>query len=192
MAERKKGVNRITKIFLTDYAALLCMLGSTFTGVLLWLFIGKGVGEEKYLWGWHRHEWGDLHLYFSLVFVALFVLHFVQHWKWIRAVAPKQAGQGPRARGFMRIAITTVLTLGIVFALFAAFRGETGRYGEEERGRGGRRGAAGERGSAIGPGWRVEGGGDRVDDRANSYEQPVVGDVRRTGQRVRRRGRWSD
>ncbi len=110
--------DRLRRLFLIDYAALLCILGMTVTGLVIWLFTEKGVAGEKYFLGWHRHTWGNLHLVFSLAFLVLIVTHLVQHWRWIRSVTPKQVG--PRAGNRKRISIllTTIFTLGVVFLVF--------------------------------------------------------------------------
>ena len=136
----KRPGRRQTLLFLIDYSFFLSMAGAAATGVLLWLFIGKGGGEEKYLWGLHRHEWGDLHLYFSLACLLLLTVHFIQHWRWIRAVAPRQAGPANGLRGAGLLVMATVLTLGLVLLGFYAFREDPSAYG---RGGGGWRRQAG-------------------------------------------------
>jgi len=65
------------------------MLVVMFIGILLGFFIARAGGPqaEKYLWGLHRHDWGDLHLYFSLTLVALVIVHFILHMNWIRCMS---------------------------------------------------------------------------------------------------------
>jgi hypothetical protein len=31
-----------------------------------------------------RHEWGDIHFYLAVGFVALMVVHIILHWGWIK------------------------------------------------------------------------------------------------------------
>lgn len=39
--------------------------------------------EERYFLGLHRHEWGDIHLYLSLLLLGLLGLHLWFNWTWI-------------------------------------------------------------------------------------------------------------
>ncbi|MHC4111850.1 MAG: DUF4405 domain-containing protein [Planctomycetota bacterium] len=45
---------------------------------------GLEPGQVKELWSMTRHEWGDIHFYFALFFLALMTLHIVLHWNWIK------------------------------------------------------------------------------------------------------------
>ncbi|MEJ2646860.1 MAG: DUF4405 domain-containing protein [Sedimentisphaerales bacterium] len=45
---------------------------------------GQGVGETKALLSMTRHQWGDIHFYLSILFVALIALHLILHWTWIK------------------------------------------------------------------------------------------------------------
>jgi hypothetical protein len=110
--------DRLRRLFLIDYAAFLCILGMTLTGLFIWLFTEKGEAGDKYFLGWHRHTWGNLHLVFSLAFLVLIVTHLVQHWRWIRSVTPKQVGPRAGNRKWIGILMTTILTLGVVFLVF--------------------------------------------------------------------------
>jgi zinc transporter ZupT len=61
---------------------LISMLISVFTGILLAFLIAKGHGAPdtaKYLWGLHRHEWGDIHTVFTMLMTGLMVLHTLLH-----------------------------------------------------------------------------------------------------------------
>lgn len=41
--------------------------------------------QVKELWSMTRHEWGNLHFYFALCFLAFMVVHIVLHWSWIKS-----------------------------------------------------------------------------------------------------------
>ncbi len=41
---------------------------------------------ELLLFGWDRHQWGDLHLIFSAIFVALVLLHIILHWSQVKCL----------------------------------------------------------------------------------------------------------
>ena len=43
-----------------------------------------GIDEHtRFLLGWGRHDWGDLHFILAVIFVILMVIHIILHWKWI-------------------------------------------------------------------------------------------------------------
>ena len=159
--DARRPPSRTAKLFLVDYASLLCMLGIILSGIVLWLFTEKGPGGDKYFWGWHRHSWSTLHLDFSLLFLILLAIHFVQHWRWIRSVAPKQVRAPGRPRGWAAILITTVLTLGIISVVFfglgdwtASVRSDSGQTTERQGGGGRGRNQANtgyESGAEFGP-----------------------------------------
>ncbi len=46
-----------------------------------------GQDVELYFWGLTRHEWGTVHLLFSLTFLSLLVLHLILHWKTIKNIS---------------------------------------------------------------------------------------------------------
>ena len=147
ISNEKKTSDRQAWLFLVEMAAFVCLVGSAFTGTLLWLLLDKAPEGGKFLWGWRRHQWSDLHLDFSLAFVALAVVHFGQHWRWIRAAAPRQTGRRAGWRGALRAVAAVSVTLAVVFGAFCLLHSGAQRYGE---GRGRRRGVV-ER-SALGGG----------------------------------------
>jgi hypothetical protein len=36
-----------------------------------------------------RHEWGDIHLWVGIAFIATVVAHLLMHWKWLKTVASR-------------------------------------------------------------------------------------------------------
>lgn len=46
---------------------------------------GRGPAQEiKSLWSMTRHEWGDIHFYFAVLFATLMLVHLFLHWTWIK------------------------------------------------------------------------------------------------------------
>ena len=45
---------------------------------------GQGLGRTKALLSLTRHQWGDIHFYFSAAFITLILLHLILHWTWIK------------------------------------------------------------------------------------------------------------
>jgi hypothetical protein len=54
-------------------------------GLLLAFVIPEGrTGRtSKYFLGLHRHDWGDIHLFLSILLLSLLVLHLWFNWTWI-------------------------------------------------------------------------------------------------------------
>jgi hypothetical protein len=62
----------------------LCSLAAI--GLLLAFVIpsGKAASESsKFFIGLHRHDWGDIHLYLSLLMLGLVILHVWFNWTWV-------------------------------------------------------------------------------------------------------------
>jgi hypothetical protein len=71
------------------------LAGALVVGLLLAFVIPRGRGANKYFLGLHRHEWSDIHLYLSLVLVALVVVHLVLNWGWVTKITERMF-QGKR------------------------------------------------------------------------------------------------
>jgi hypothetical protein len=87
---------RMTVNFIVDLAGFIDLLGLIFTGFVIKYVLppgsggrgqelhgGQGAGHIKSLWSMTRHEWGDVHFYMSVVFIALMLIHLALHWTWI-------------------------------------------------------------------------------------------------------------
>ena len=75
------------------------------------------------LWGLSRHQWGNLHFYVSLAFLALMAFHLFLHWRWVWAMiaGARAATQDPalaQARRW-RIGLAFIAFLGLIGLLVA-------------------------------------------------------------------------
>jgi len=57
---------------------------------------GHDIGPDdaagpKLLWGMDRHEWGDVHFWFSVAFLVVMAIHLYQHRYWLRACLTRAA-----------------------------------------------------------------------------------------------------
>ena len=78
--------------YVVDVVMFTLMGAMIFIGVLMSFFLASGpVVDEgsKYVWGLHRHQWGDIHMILSFAFVAFFILHLLLHWNWIKGATRK-------------------------------------------------------------------------------------------------------
>lgn len=79
---------------LIDFVSLLIMLVLAATGLVMRFTLppgtgGRGGGLRSTLWGWSRHDWGNLHAWLSVAIGALLVIHLALHWNWICCVSEK-------------------------------------------------------------------------------------------------------
>jgi len=76
----KKNLKYFTEVLLFVDLTSIAAIG------LLMAFVipsGKQAGDNKYFMGLHRHDWGEIHLYLALFFLALLTIHIWLNWTWI-------------------------------------------------------------------------------------------------------------
>jgi hypothetical protein len=96
---------RVTLNFIVDLISFIVFVGLAFTGFIVKFILPPGTGglgrelsggrgreEVKYLWSMTRHEWGDIHFYLAVGFVALIVVHIILHWGWIKCYFKSMLG----------------------------------------------------------------------------------------------------
>jgi hypothetical protein len=130
---KKSTVNAIV-----DALLVISLLGVLFQGILLGFVIGRGSvpPEQKFLWGLHRHDWGDLHRIFSLAFIGLAILHFILHINWVSCMSKRCVGLHWAAT----LGILVIIAAGILYGSIVLKRAHPGRWGDEEGLRGQGRG----------------------------------------------------
>ncbi len=92
-------MKRTTLNYIIDFIGLINLLCLAVTGFIIKYILppgtggghgygyrgGRGPAEEiKDLWSLTRHQWGDIHFYFSVAFITLILLHIILHWTWIK------------------------------------------------------------------------------------------------------------
>jgi len=95
--------------------------------------VGRGRGwSEKtvdVLCGLTRHEWGQIHLYVALAFLALIVAHVALHWNWVKAVT---FGVPKRPRPLLQKIITVGIVILAILALAFPWLGKKESYTRRE------------------------------------------------------------
>jgi len=76
-------MNKNSLKYFVDIVMFIDFCSLTMTGFFLGFILPAGRGVNKYFLGMHRHEWANIHLYFSLLFLLLFFLHLSLNWPWI-------------------------------------------------------------------------------------------------------------
>ncbi|MBW1991638.1 MAG: DUF4405 domain-containing protein [Deltaproteobacteria bacterium] len=114
-------MNRPKLNFVIDAVMFLLLAAIAGIGLLMkfvlipgrerWVKYGRQV--DLYLFGWDRHDWGDLHFYLALVLAAVLTLHIILHWSQI-VVLFHRLVTAPRAR-------TVVFWVFLALALLLLF-----------------------------------------------------------------------
>lgn len=80
---------------LIDGVTAVVVIGLAWTGLLMEYVLPAGSGRRGLsLWGWDRHEWGELHLYLALGAIALVVIHIALHWRWVSTMVMRVVRRG--------------------------------------------------------------------------------------------------
>lgn len=97
-------MNRLRLNWLIDLVAGAAFAALVMTGFLLEWVLPLGTNKSLGLAGLSRHEWGGVHLWIALTFLAVLVVHVVMHWSWICATTCGRLGLGVPSRAIMRTA----------------------------------------------------------------------------------------
>lgn len=127
--------------FLIDTVIALAALGLVWTGFLMQWVLPKGSPREGLsLWGFDRHDWGGIHLWFSYAVIVLVVVHIALHWQWIATMVcrliPRWKGGAPSAgRRNLTGALLVLLCVGLIagslyFASTLTVQDDSSRGGE--------------------------------------------------------------
>ncbi|MBP7748067.1 MAG: DUF4405 domain-containing protein [Phycisphaerae bacterium] len=142
--------------FVIDVVTLLVVLAMAATGLLLKFVLppGNRGGQGVQLWGFTRHEWGDVHFWLSVAMGVLFIVHVALHWTWVCAIvarwfpvagaSPGQASARRRsAYGAGFLVAVTALLFGFAWVAGASATRPTKQSEQGGRGyRGGRNASA--------------------------------------------------
>ena len=113
-------MNRTIANIIIDIIAAFLFLGMIATGYLLRFPLPPGSNKTLSLWGYTRHQWGDIHFWISLGLLVVLVVHLVLHWNWIVTVIGKRCHLVTTAHpSLIRSGILTAGTVILTITLFA-------------------------------------------------------------------------
>jgi hypothetical protein len=113
--------------YVVDTLLFLCIVAIALIGFLMGFFLPKGpLAREasKYFLGLHRHQWGNIHFYLSIAFVALVIIHLTLSWKWIKG----KARQLFKNRWAVMLGSTAAASLLILFLFWILYPKVPGAY----------------------------------------------------------------
>jgi hypothetical protein len=126
--------------FAVDAIALvLCVLLGA-TGAVIRYVLPPGSGQTLSLWGFGRHDWGGIHFWLSVAFLAVMALHLVLHWAWILGMARGPASAPQRWRPVVVVALLVALAAVAAAPFLSRVQTRSGGSGEGHEGK-----------SALGP-----------------------------------------
>ena len=102
--------------YVTDIALFIDMCSIAVIGLLLGFVIPQGriPTSGKYFLGLHRHQWGDIHFYLSLLLLILLVFHIWLNWTWVVNITRRYFGS--RWRQFL-----FAISCGWIIVLFVGW-----------------------------------------------------------------------
>jgi len=114
------SMNRTIANIIIDIVAAFLFLGMILTGYLLRFPLPPGSNKTLSLWGYSRHQWGDIHFWISLGLLVVLVIHLVLHWNWIVTVIGKRCHLVKTAHpSLVRSGILTSCIVTLAITLFA-------------------------------------------------------------------------
>ncbi|MCQ8103880.1 DUF4405 domain-containing protein [Methylomonas sp. SURF-2] len=112
-------MNKTLVNILIDLLAALLFLGMIATGYLLRFPLPPGSNKTLALWGFSRHQWGDIHFWISLGLLLVLLIHMALHWNWIVTVIGKRCHRVKTTQpSLSRSGIGTLCVFTVLFVLF--------------------------------------------------------------------------
>ncbi|MGR8997742.1 MAG: DUF4405 domain-containing protein [Gammaproteobacteria bacterium] len=112
-------MNRTIANIIIDIIAAFLFLGMIATGYLLHFPLPPGSNKTLSLWGYTRHQWGEVHFWISLGLLAVLLVHLVLHWNWIVTVIGKRCHLVKTAHP--SLVRSGILTAGVVIIMITLF-----------------------------------------------------------------------
>lgn len=126
-------MKKTTWHYAVDVILFVSIFGIIIIGMIMAFFTASGpyVDEtSKYFLSLHRHQWGDIHFYFSIVFTLFLIIHLILEWKWIKGKTRKLFGKA------WVISLPVLLGFVILFLGWYFSPKDPGAYAEYGKGHG--------------------------------------------------------
>lgn len=112
-------MKRVLDNLLVDAIGAILMVAMAATGYILRFPLPPGTNKSLSLWGLTRHQWGQIHFWFSLALLVLVIVHVCLHWQWIVvSVKRRYGGMATPPKSSLRSGLFTLLLVLVAFALF--------------------------------------------------------------------------
>lgn len=104
-------MKRQTLNFLIDALALIGLVFLIATGLFLRYILPPGSGTSLSVWGFTRHEWGDIHFWIAVFIITVVSIHLALHWRWIVCFLQNKPREGSGTRVALGVAGLMILIL---------------------------------------------------------------------------------
>ena len=106
--------------YLVDGLLFIDLCSVSVLGILLGFVIPRGRGPEvdKYFLGLHRHQWGSIHLWLSMILLVLVVVHVWLNWRWVVKLS-RRLFDGRWKTVLLALSVSWI---GVLFACWALAR----------------------------------------------------------------------
>ena len=103
--------------FIVDFLGFAGFVLLTATGVLMRYVLPPGSGHVTTVWTLDRHEWGSIHFWIAIAFLAVLAFHLFLHWRWIVTLMRGR----PREGSGVRVALGSVGLVALLALAIAPF-----------------------------------------------------------------------
>ncbi len=112
-------MNRTIVNIVIDLIAACQLLGMLATGYILRFSLPPGSNKTLSLWSYTRHQWGDIHFWFSLGLLIILLVHLALHWNWIVTVIGKRCYVAKTEHpSLLRAGIVTSIIIALIMIVF--------------------------------------------------------------------------
>lgn len=117
----KPGVPRSVWNAVVDALAFAAFVFLVVTGLIMRYSLPPGSGAKvaehrgavDVLWGFDRHEWGEIHFWIALALLGILAVHLVLHWRWVVSVVRGKTGGSGLRVGLAVVALVLLLALAL-------------------------------------------------------------------------------
>jgi hypothetical protein len=102
-SERGNQMSRGNLIKLVDILAFVLFVLLTSTGILLHYAIPPRSGRWTTIWSMTRHEWGEIHFWIAVAFLAVLSVHLALHRQFVLKILRGTPGKDPVLRPWLGI-----------------------------------------------------------------------------------------
>ncbi|HNY35824.1 MAG TPA: DUF4405 domain-containing protein [Candidatus Pacearchaeota archaeon] len=78
------------KNVIIDLISSVFLFISSFSAIIVWLILPSGQGFKKsgysLFLNLSRHDWSDIHIASSLIFLGFIIIHLILHWQIIKSL----------------------------------------------------------------------------------------------------------
>ncbi len=120
--------------FTVDIVSFAVLAFLITTGIVMKHILPPGTGGKLSVWGFDRHQWGELHFWLAAVFFAFMTYHIWLHWKWIVAVVTgkRPFGAGPLAYSVFAVIVSLSAVAPVLSPVEQVSGGYRGEFRQEK------------------------------------------------------------